>query len=314
MKPPSPVQHHLTLLTAPYFEPDGFPLAVVRMDSQDACPLHDHLFCEIVVVTKGEATHVVGRKRTPLRRGSILVIDACRSHAFEAVQDLSVINILFMADLLRSAASELATLPGYRELFGDAEAETPGRRFRADFQLGEQGLRALLDLVDALDSELRQRHPGFRLAAQNHFLSLVLLLSRLRQARPDSSSTSDRTARNRVHEAIRYFHRHFAEPIDLKSFPRRLGMSERNFRRAFHEATGYAPLQYLARLRVQEAAMQLRRPRASVTAVAMNAGFGDLGFFGRKFKEILGVTPHVFRQTVIRKGPLEKEVRMYPCP
>jgi AraC-like DNA-binding protein/quercetin dioxygenase-like cupin family protein len=311
-----PLQQPLTftLLASPYFEPDGFPIAVRPMDPQDACPLHDHPFCEIAIITAGTGLHVVDGRRMALQRGSVLVVDAGRAHAYEEVDGLAVQNILFMAEVLETAAAELGEMPGFQQLFGNAVAADSTRFFRAHCDLHEEALGEILGLGHRLEAELRQRHAGFRLAARNCFQDLVLRLAR--QSRPellqDAARSSGQNGRVRIHEAIRYLHHHYAEDVDVGQLPRIFGMSERNFRRAFHAETGYAPIEYLARIRVHEAAMQLRGRAPSITEVAMNVGFKDLSFFGRKFKAILGVTPHLFRENMLHRCSPSAPGPIYP--
>jgi AraC-like DNA-binding protein/quercetin dioxygenase-like cupin family protein len=314
--PTLPLQHPLTftLLASPYFEPDGFPIAVRPMDPQDACPLHDHPFCEIAIVTAGTGVHVIDGRRMALQRGSVLVVDAGRAHAYEEVDGLALQNILFMAKVLETAAAELDGMPGFQQLFGNAVAALPARFFRAHCDLREEALAEILELCGRLESELSLRNPGFRLAAHNCFQDLVLSL--VRRLHPQlleaPGGSAGQNGRGRIHEAIRYLHHQYAEDVDVGRLPRIFGMSERNFRRAFHAETGYAPIEYLARIRVHEAAMQLRAPAPSVTEVAMNVGFKDLSFFGRKFKAILGVTPHLFRENMLRRCSPSPAAPIYP--
>lgn len=303
-----------TLLATPYFGADGFPTAVRRMASQDACPFHDHPFCEIAFVTGGIGNHHIDRRCMPLRRGSVLVVDAHRPHAYGEVQELAVLNILFMAEALEEGARDLEMFCGYQTLFGNAVGGHHARPFRGQGELPEPILSEALGLAARIERELLKREAGFRLGARNSFLELVLLLSRSCGAAPNRRpASSEQLMRRRIQEAVRHLHQRFREPIDLECLPREFGMSQRNFRRVFHVITGYAPIEYLARIRVHEAAMQLRSPAPSVTQIAMDVGFNDLSFFGRRFKAILGVAPHAFRESMLRRCPEAAPVEIYPA-
>ncbi len=312
---PLPQPTTFTLLAAPYFGPDGFPIAIRRMESQDACPVHDHPFCEIAIVTAGRGMHLVDRKRMPPRRGSALVVDAHRAHAYGEVDGLAVLNILFMAEVLEEIAGEMAALPGFQTLFGHAVGRQHTRPYRAHCELSEARLEEALAIGAKVERELNEREPGFRLAARGSFIELALLLSRACGGAVErvGAVRCEQVNRVRIQEVVRHLHQHFQGPIDLERLPRRFGMSQRNFRRAFHLVTGYSPIDYLARIRIHEAAMQLRSPEPSVTQIALNVGFNDLSFFGRKFKAILGVTPHLFRESMLQRCPHPTPVEIYPA-
>jgi AraC-like DNA-binding protein len=73
------------------------------------------------------------------------------------------------------------------------------------------------------------------------------------------------------------------------------GMSPYRFLRCFQAVTGSTPYQYVLRLRMHRAAVQLRRSNAPVAAIAFEAGFGDLSTFNRRFRRVMGMAPLRFR-------------------
>lgn len=74
------------------------------------------------------------------------------------------------------------------------------------------------------------------------------------------------------------------------------GLTERTFNRRFRAATGYAPVEYLQALRVEEAKQLFESTDATVAAVAHRVGYEDVAFFRRLFKRRTGVAPSGYRQ------------------
>ncbi len=74
------------------------------------------------------------------------------------------------------------------------------------------------------------------------------------------------------------------------------GLPERTFKRRFRAATGFAPLDYLQILRVEEAKQMLETTDEPVDAVAVAVGYQDPASFRRVFKRRTGVTPARYRQ------------------
>ena len=76
----------------------------------------------------------------------------------------------------------------------------------------------------------------------------------------------------------------------------RSGLSGRGFSRRFRAATGYAPLDYVQRVRVEQAKRRLERTDESVEDVSWRVGYEDPAAFRRLFRRIVGVTPGSYRR------------------
>ena len=96
----------------------------------------------------------------------------------------------------------------------------------------------------------------------------------------------------------------FADPLDLDQMAAQAGFSKFHFARAFKDAYGETPANYLTRRRVERAKDLLRSANLTVTEVCMLVGFSSLGSFSSRFSELVGMTPSAFqRASVARGGP-----------
>lgn len=77
---------------------------------------------------------------------------------------------------------------------------------------------------------------------------------------------------------------------------RRSGLAERTFKRRFTEATGFSPIDYVQRLRIEDAKRRLERTEASAEAISWEVGYEDAAFFRRLFKRVTGMTPGAYRR------------------
>jgi AraC-like DNA-binding protein len=62
---------------------------------------------------------------------------------------------------------------------------------------------------------------------------------------------------------------------------------------------GAAPIEYLARLRMQLAAERLRTSRQSLGQVAEAVGYESEAAFSRAFRRIVGVSPGAWREAAV---------------
>ena len=96
----------------------------------------------------------------------------------------------------------------------------------------------------------------------------------------------------------------YAEPLDLDRMAAQAGFSKFHFARAFKDAYGETPANYLTRRRVERAKDLLRAANLTVTEVCMLVGFSSLGSFSTRFSELVGMSPSAFqRASAARGGP-----------
>jgi transcriptional regulator GlxA family with amidase domain len=74
------------------------------------------------------------------------------------------------------------------------------------------------------------------------------------------------------------------------------GLAERTFKRRFTLATGMSPLDYIHRLRLEEAKQMLEAGNEPVEAIALEVGYQDPSFFTRLFRREVALTPAQYRR------------------
>ncbi|WP_369220804.1 GlxA family transcriptional regulator [Streptomyces sp. R39] len=87
------------------------------------------------------------------------------------------------------------------------------------------------------------------------------------------------------------------EPLTLDTLARHAGVSARTFSRRFAEDTGYTPMQWVMRARVDLARELLERSERSVEQIADDVGLGTGANLRLHFQRILGTTPSDYRRT-----------------
>ncbi len=102
----------------------------------------------------------------------------------------------------------------------------------------------------------------------------------------------------RVTSAVRRIEAHScasSERLSLHDLAREATMSPYHFLRVFERVVGITPGQYMLRMRLNRAAVLLRRSTLSVARVAADAGFGDLSTFNRQFRRAMRMSPNAYR-------------------
>ncbi|MEU6139872.1 helix-turn-helix transcriptional regulator [Streptomyces sp. NPDC047081] len=97
--------------------------------------------------------------------------------------------------------------------------------------------------------------------------------------------------------------RDWADPeLDLDVVAAHAGYSRYHFLRAFKEAYGETPGQYLTHRRIERAEEMLRSADLSVTEICNLVGFSSLGTFSSRFKARTGLTPSEYRTKHVGRG------------
>jgi transcriptional regulator GlxA family with amidase domain len=89
---------------------------------------------------------------------------------------------------------------------------------------------------------------------------------------------------------------HFSVAAPVEEMIRNSGLAERTFKRRFTQATGYTPIDYAQRLRIEDAKRRLERTDAPVDEIGWQVGYEDAAFFRRLFKRLTGLSPSRYRR------------------
>lgn len=82
----------------------------------------------------------------------------------------------------------------------------------------------------------------------------------------------------------------------VEEMVRNSGIPERSFKRRFSNATGYSPLTYVQRVRVEIARRKLECTDLSIDEISWSVGYDDPAFFRRLFKRATTMTPGAYRK------------------
>jgi AraC family transcriptional regulator len=129
-------------------------------------------------------------------------------------------------------------------------------------------------------------------------LALGVLATALALDRGVAEAPSSAREEARASRAARLIEARYAEPLTVAELARDVGLGRRRFASAFKRAVGVTPYNYLLNRRLAAAAERLGADDgASVLAIALDVGFGDLSEFTRRFRAKFGRPPAAYRQS-----------------
>lgn len=126
-------------------------------------------------------------------------------------------------------------------------------------------------------------------------LAAVIRLARLQPQRGQHQHN-----KHDMEQTLRFMTEHLEGHVSLKELAAYANLSIPHFTFRFKEATGYSPIDYYLRLKIQRACQHLDLTGQSVKEISHRLGFQDPYYFSRQFKKIMGKSPSEYRDT--RKG------------
>lgn len=139
-----------------------------------------------------------------------------------------------------------------------------------------------------LYAELRRADAAAELVVESLLLDLFAPL-------PAGSREVPRGAPDWMGRVQQMIHDAFAEPLGHAEIAREAGVSREHLARTFRRLHGLPLGAYVRRIRVQEAARQLRTSRRRVSAIAARCGFSDQSHLTRTFRRHFDLTPTEYR-------------------
>lgn len=199
----------------------------------------------------------------------------------------------------RRATTHWASCAALAELFPDISVERAPIYTRDGNVYTSAGATAGMDLALALVRE------DFGSAlAQEIARWLVLFVQRPGgQAQLSAALQSLPSQRRPLRDLQIWIADHPEADLRVPELAQRVGMSPRNFARAFARELGETPANYVEKVRLEAACRGLEFGDDSLDQIALDVGFGTVETLRRAFKRVLGVAPAEYRQLRRRSAP-----------
>ncbi|WP_461206573.1 response regulator transcription factor [Clostridium sp. DL1XJH146] len=99
---------------------------------------------------------------------------------------------------------------------------------------------------------------------------------------------------NEILEAVEYIKNNYNKELHLKDVADVVAISPQYFCKVFKEELGVNFIDYLTRVRIEQAKKMLNEDNLSIKEICFKIGYNDPNYFSRLFKRIVGVSPKEF--------------------
>lgn len=252
-----------------------------------ACHWHEEY--EIIYVSRGSSTFLIGDKAFEVEQGQILFVNSNELHSSYCNNPAGCCYtaLVFNMSLLNSNTYDLIQKEyinpliyrniKFTELIPD---DRPDK---------EEITRLVLQVIKSL----KEKNEGYELAVKGSLYMALSLLVRndllIERLEDDSNQKNYKTVLTK--KILQYISENYDKRIYIDDLAAMAGMSKYHFCRFFKKFTGMTPIRYLNYIRIDEASKLLLTGSYSITEIAMLTGFDNLSYFAKTFKQIKGVAP-----------------------
>ena len=155
----------------------------------------------------------------------------------------------------------------------------------------------ILGIGLALKTEVESGGMGGQLYSNS--LTNTLIAHLLRHYATQKTSILENTdglPKYKLRQVIEYINDQIDRNFTLTELAAIANMSPSHFASLFKQSTGYAPHQYVIRLRIERAKQLLLEGKFTLADLAYSLGFAHQSHFNHHFKRLVGVTPKVFQK------------------
>jgi AraC family L-rhamnose operon transcriptional activator RhaR len=103
-----------------------------------------------------------------------------------------------------------------------------------------------------------------------------------------------------VTEGIRMMEEDIRRDWNLPELAKRLNVDKSYLVRLFRAHTGSPPMQFLAHIRAERAAVLLLRTGRDISVIGEQVGWSDPNYFARRFKAHFGMSATKYREKFVR--------------
>lgn len=127
----------------------------------------------------------------------------------------------------------------------------------------------------------------------HYYLATMRYLQQYRQAEGEHKNVDDSTL---VAATIHYMQENIGARLSLKAIADYLGYSASYVSSVFHKATGYSPLDYFNRMKMDEGSSLLIETDMKISQISHLLGIDDAYYFSRLFSKYKGLSPKAYRK------------------
>jgi AraC-like DNA-binding protein len=290
----------MSLLETFSYENIDFPVCFQHIslsDSNSQIPLHLHPELEIIRILEGQLFLEINGQEILATPNDLIIISDTALH--QGTTHYCTYQSLIFSPKLFSNPINSCTKQIYNLL-----------NFKCILPKLPNNIDRLNQATNLLFTTVQEKKEGFELVILASFYHIfgIIIEHRLYQEKPIVFYKTDEIF-EKFQTVLSYIEDNYIQAISLEDLVTTTGFTSKYFCRFFRFMTGFSPVEYVNRYRIERACEKLLNSDLSVSDISLRCGFNDISYFIRVFKKYNnGLTPRQWQQ----KYTACKETGVYP--
>lgn len=257
---------------------------------------HAHEYVQIWFVSRGMCENKIAGRVSHLKAGQFFIVPPLVPHQVKIIDDSLVYGVDFPLELI--SGDNL-----FSENSKTEDIITEDCAVFMQNLTGVQGkykvsqrMSARLEAIIKKMFEIYVKKPMF--CALELKAYLIRLLTYMFRAVAEGSADLEYydTYRTAIDEIMLYTAEHLSEKLYVSDVAQQAQMSVTSFNAYFKKFVGKTFIEYVNHLRIERAKVILLGASYDISEVGNEVGIGDLSYFNRIFKKVVGMSPGAFRK------------------
>ena len=253
------------------------------------CHFHEHY--ELYYLVSGERQYFIQDRSYRVQAGDLVLVNSNQIHkAFHCADDAHTSHERILVEISS----------GVFEAFGNFFPDIDFRSFFAEhfgvFHLDKDERREVERLLYSMTQEMKKGEVGASALVRMKLMELLTLLVRMQNNTMQEDAAPEDPKRQKVQEVARFLSENYSAPLQLEEIASCAYVNKYYLCHIFKEVTGLTLREYLNLCRIRQAQKLLRESSRSVTEISEEIGYDSVNYFGKVFKEYMGITPLQYRR------------------
>ncbi len=247
---------------------------------------HKHEECELIVITEGHGTVLVGDYIGEYKKGDVFLLASNLPHWFRKSHQKMIgcaVVIHFLKDFW---GTQFLHLPEMKKITQLLESGNNGVQLQHSLQ------RKIADGIEQME-----KTTGIsRIQQLLDILHQISISKQYTIVTKAFDTTGDNKGDSTIDRIFTYSFKHFLEPITLSAVASEASMSIPTFCRFFKRNIKKSYFDFLKELRIAHACKLLRESNDAIIDICYSSGYNSWAHFSKQFKVVKEMTPNQYRK------------------
>ena len=247
---------------------------------------HKHEECELIVITEGHGTALIGDYVGEYKKGDVFFLSSNLPHWFRKTEQKMIGSAIVVHFLKDFWGTPFLSMPEMKKINQLLEGDN-------------NGLQLIQSLQKKITAGIEQMEQATGVDRIQLLLNSLHLMSQSKQYKiitKDFDNNLNLKVNSAIDKIFTFSFKHFLEAVTLAEVAAEVSMSIPTFCRFFKRNIKKSYFDFLKELRIGHACKLLRESNQPIIDICYKSGYNSWAHFSKQFKNVKKITPNQYRK------------------